>query len=321
MPFKKTILILTLLCAVSILPPTSLSQGAREIDRLRARAFEEYRAGNFEKALPLIQELLKLDRQARFWMDYFIAADIHLRQGETDSARVLIELGAERTKALKDKLVVNRNNDIWNQLRRQLKYQREYLTIPKYKPLEEYAKIDSGATELGLKDEFGALSPFSVITSEAILLNPPVKEAEDTSEIKFNSPPALKGGYSAVRRHIEGRKLYPDSARAAKVGIGAVIVDVTVDTMGRATGTEVFLSYPEGLGFEALACSTLAAMEYRPAYGDSSRIVGKLRQAVMFKCEEILESVKAEADSSGEAVIDTIKATQEADTIGIEAEE
>lgn len=317
----KTLLTALTLWVSLLLAFQAGAQSQKEVDRLRKMVFDHYSAGNYDEAMPLAKELLSKDLKCQIWMDYFIMADIYLRREAVDSARGVVELGVERTTNIADSLVRKRNNDVWNNLRRQLKNQRDYLVIPKFRPLEEYAEYKPDSAKAKTDEGFGALSPFSIITSMPELLAAPLKQPEDSAEIRFNTPPALVGGFAAINRYIDERKLFPDSAIAAGVGLGAVIADVTVDTSGKASEVEIFLSHPIGLGFEELAREALLAMGYKPAYGDTSKVIGALMQAALFKNETVLRlnAETAVKDSAG-VETNTEEKSEETQTGG-EAEE
>ena len=89
---------------------------AGEIDKRRNEAFKQYYAGKYDRAAVMVQKLITDDTSARSWMDYFILADIYLREGMVDSARWVVNLGVDRTKTIEDIRMVRRNNQIWDNL-------------------------------------------------------------------------------------------------------------------------------------------------------------------------------------------------------------
>ncbi|MBC8203892.1 MAG: energy transducer TonB [FCB group bacterium] len=274
-------------------------------DNPRQRAFDYYRSSLYDEALPLLKELVQNDSSADYYNDYLMLADIYVRKGLKDSAQYVIKLGRIRTKKNPDMRVVKRNTEIWDNLEKQLKYQRSKLDIPKFKPLSLYeekkdtVKADTSVIRDSLLTASGSeVSGDSMTISTDTTLT--VNQSDSTGKKPrlsgatphdltpnlpgFNNPgaPTIAGGSRAVEDFIKSNNLFPEKAREAGLTQGAAVVDVKVDSLGNAVEFNVFREHPEDMGFGDMAVMILQAMKYEPAVIDSQRVEGILRQPVMF---------------------------------------
>lgn len=277
----------------SLLNPAQPAFGDKRA-KLRDDAFKQYAAGNYSAACPILRELIADDSTAYCWMDYALLAEIYLREGSLDSAGWIITLGVERTNSSSDRRLRARNREVWDNLRRQLKHHSESLILPPYRPLDDFADsvIDSigadsalsSSEELDLAAMFGAPdAPIIELPEEAKRTSP--DEAADSINITHRKRPQPKiiGGVSALNEYIEANRIFPDSACAAGINMGAAVVKVTVDTSGNPIDLDIVRVQPQGMGFEQLALIVFREMQYQPAETDSGRVEGTLQQPVLFK--------------------------------------
>lgn len=285
---------------IPLLVATDSYCGSRE--RIREEAFNNYRAGLYEKAHPLLLQLLEADSTADSYNDYLMLVDIYLRKGLKDSALYVVALGKERTENNPDPRVVKRNADIWQNVERQLLYYRERLDIPPFMPLADYEEkqpdtltgdtLSVDSAQFAVLDTLESIPDTSGITpdSEVVEIIPPDSAKHSLPPQSPMMPgmsgpgvPSIVGGEETIKNYIREHALYPDSALKASIPQGAGVVDVTVDTSGNPIQFNIFREFPEGMGFGELALQVLQAMEYRPALIDSRKVKAVLRQPVMFR--------------------------------------
>jgi len=130
---------------LSALPPLALIacllMGAAPFkDKNRQENFKLYLAGEFDQAKPALMVQIAADTAAFYPMDYFMLADIYLRNGETDSCKQIIALALARSEKSPDLRLQKRNAEFFTSLQNQLKNRRESLEVPLLKPLESYAE-------------------------------------------------------------------------------------------------------------------------------------------------------------------------------------
>jgi len=141
--FKRLVPVVTLLLTFSVAYPLS---GIR--DKQRQQAFKLYTAQEYDSALPLLRDFVFQDTTVFYLMDYFMLADIYIRQADKDSARLVISRGRSFTEKSEDDRLMKRNLEFFDSLDFQLKYQTISLKPPKLKSLESYVEIVIDTTAL-----------------------------------------------------------------------------------------------------------------------------------------------------------------------------
>ena len=278
---------------VIILAASIVFSFSRETVKMRDKAFTRYSVGDYDEALPMLRTLVARDTSAFFWMDYFMLADIFLRKGLKDSAKWVVVLGRERTQNSMDNRIVKRNNLIWEDLEKQLKFQRNSFKLPQYKSLEEFAEPPpdstlSDSTQTASEDTAVVIAEAdsSAQSIDSTLINSPeISSQGDTALFNPGSivtQPKIIGGMQILQSYIEKQALFPQKAIEAEVKQGVVLVNVTVDTSGNAVDFMIMRAEPEGLGFEEAAVEALRNMRFEPASSDGQKITGSLQQTVPF---------------------------------------
>jgi|GEM_PF-1598346 len=291
----KTKRIIALLCSAAIIvlllgtEALSLPKGP---SKDRKEALDLYTLGEYAAAKEKLLRLITDDLKAEQITDYYMLADIFIRSGETDSAKKMLDLAWQRTETSKDSLLIKRNQEFLTALKEQLKYQIEYLKIPKLKTLESYlpppapAAKDttklSAAPDSSVKDTTKAFA--QTVSDTAKVDSVLAAEKQKPPEIPVpGARPKIAGGAMAVMEYITMNNIFPQSAMEAGIEEGVVLVEVTVDTAGLPIGMNIVRAEPAEMGFERAALEVLENMQYIPAESDSGKTVGKLTQPVMFR--------------------------------------
>jgi TonB family protein len=207
-----------------------------------------------------------------------------------DSVNWILTLGEKRTAKSSDARLVKRNNEVWTNLREQLKNQRSDFKVPPFRKLEDYEEkpLPDSTKIIAFKDSIKVSSSPDTITASKD--RPPISLVPGLRERRFNPTgipqPILVGGNQALQEYIETQGLFPDSAKQANIDRGLVMVEVTVDTSGNAIDFKIIDAQPENMGFEELALQALRAMKYEPTVLEGVKVEGVLRQPVVFSNQE-----------------------------------
>ena len=304
--YPSMIILLSVFLMWQVIPDASAIPRIRS--QIREDAFNAYRMGEYSEAAVKLNELIRQDSTAFNIVEYFMLANILVMEGKQDSAKQIVELAYSRTGTSTDSLLIKRNTEFLDNLRKQLKNQRNILNIPDLKSLESYKappapvvlQIDSTAAMVTDSTEqsadSSAIEPdtlVSVVDTSVTVIdtanslpgeNPLSRRNENEMLIPpgNEAQPVLIGGVMAVQQYIEQNELFPDSAANSGVVRGMALVEVTVDTLGNPIDITVINCEPEKMGFEEAAYEVMSNMQYRPAVTDSGKIVGRLYQPISF---------------------------------------
>lgn len=227
--FKRLVPVVTLLLTFSVAYPLSSIR-----DKQRQQAFKLYTAREYDSALPLLRDFVFHDTTVFHIMDYFMLADIYIRNADKDSARLVISRGRSLSENKQDDRLLKRNLEFFDSLEVQLKYRTASLKTPKIKSLESYVEIvidttalDSlaGVDSLALKDSLAVEDSLSLEDSLSIadpvlagdsLLSADTLAAAKTlpPDILEIAPPDLLD--TLIQNTIAPQTIEPDSAAIQK---------------------------------------------------------------------------------------------------------
>jgi len=139
--YKYLVPVAALLLTFSVSYPLS---GVR--DKQRQQAFKLYTAQEYESALPLLRNFVFQDSTVFYVMDYFMLADIYIRNADKDSALLVISRGRSLSENKQDDRLLKRNLEFFDSLEVQLKYRTTSLKTPELKSLESYVEIVADTT-------------------------------------------------------------------------------------------------------------------------------------------------------------------------------
>lgn len=267
-------------------------------DKERQKIFKLYSAGEYQQVVDPLKELISADTAAFFAMDYFMLADIYLRDGFADSAGQLLDLALARSAKASDSLLQKRNAEFFGSLQKQLKNKRTSFDVPPLKPFESYIvrKVDSTAVLSQpdtTKKDSAAVDSLKILTSqpdtsvdtfdiEVPIPFQPLDSVIIAEKKNFLVEPSIVGGEDSLRTMMKINQLFPPTASAAGIDKGEVVIEVTVDTSGTASGFNIISANPPNLGFEAAAIDLMRSMRYIPAEDESGKTQAVLQQTLIF---------------------------------------